>query len=366
MNNIDTTSAILFVDDNTDNLNVLLDYFRGQPLKILVAESGELALQQLEYTHPDLILLDVLMPGIDGFETCRRLKANAATQDIPVIFLTALTETSEKMKGFAVGGVDYIIKPFYDEEVLSRVNTHLTISRQKRQIQELLASQEKIFSILAHDLKTPLMSFLSAIRIFSPGHPAISEEIRAEVLQKMGEQAENVHALLENLLNWAQLQQGQFIVSPHPFDLSWLVIENISRCRAMAAQKQISLTQTIPASMNVYADANMISVVMRNLLTNALKFTPDGGTIRLSARCDDRMVEVAVSDSGIGIEPAVMEKLFRIDRHDSTPGTAGEIGTGLGLILCHDLVKKNGGNIWVESDSGTGTTFRFTLPLPPI
>ena len=153
--------TILVVDDQPDNLDVLLGYLHEFDLRILVAQSGQEALNITQRFLPDVILLDVMMPpGINGFETCRRLKAQAATHDIPVIFMTALVDLQDKIEGFAAGGVDYITKPLQHEEVFARVQTHLTIRKQQRQLQDLNAAKDKFFSIIAHDLRGPLHSLL--------------------------------------------------------------------------------------------------------------------------------------------------------------------------------------------------------------
>ena len=174
--------------------------------------------------------------------------------------------------------------------------------------------------------------------------------------------AERLFALLENLLAWSRLQRGLIHYEPQPLDLNYLASSTVEVLHAMAEQKQIALRNEIRNHFWVNADYYMTTTVMRNLLSNALKFTPSGGEIILSSRQGERDIEVSVSDTGVGMTPEVIAKLFRIDAHHTTAGTAGEHGSGLGLILCHDLARKNGGTILVESEVGKGTTFRFNLP----
>ena len=183
-------------------------------------------------------------------------------------------------------------------------------------------------------------------------------------MEKLQTSAERVFSLLENLLTWSRIQRGLMEYTPDTLPLGDISAMICDVFMAAAEQKQIGLSCGIPRECKAHADYQMVMTIMRNLVSNALKFTPQGGNIRLSAADAGNYVEIAVADSGVGIPPRALEKLFQIDEHHTTVGTAGEKGTGLGLILCHDLVKTNGGTMRVESEVGKGTTFRFTLPKP--
>jgi signal transduction histidine kinase len=355
-------STVLVVDDDPTNLSVLFNYLSEMGLKVLVAQDGESAIEQIEYERPDIILLDVLMPNIDGFETCRRLKANTATQDIPIIFMTALSDIKDIIKGFELGAVDYITKPFHQEEVLAHITTHLTLQRQQVKLYELNAMKNKFFSIVTHDMKEALAALVSL-----SGYLVMSaSEKNGNNIQKAAEMLDNsmqnAIKLLENLLNWAKIQNGTMEFQPEIIDLQKIVLENIVLLRGNAREKQINLFHTIEVNTFVYADHDTTSMVLRNLISNALWFTDPGGEVTVSATIMDHFIEVAVSDTGIGISAEDILKLFRIDKKFRRNGTAGEHGTGLGLILCKDLVERNGGKIWVKSGVGQGTTFIFTLP----
>lgn len=362
-------ATILIVDDNPTNLQVLLSSLQETGFETLIAQSGEGALRQVKYAQPEIILLDVMMPGIDGFETCRRLKENKTTREIPVIFMTALSDTVDKIKGFEVGGVDYITKPFQHEEVLARVNAHLTIRKLQQQLQkkneqlrELNASKDKFFSIIAHDLKTPFSALLGFTRAVADSSVNFSPDEMNEIFIDLRKSAENLYALLENLLSWSRIQKGVMEHQPDHIDLHELVMQNVTLFTPNTMQKQITLLNSLKKETFAYADHNMVDTVIRNLLSNALKFTDTNGKVEVSATQDDQFVEVSVTDTGVGIREEDIPKLFRIDVKYKNIGTAGEEGTGLGLNLCKDLVEKNGGKIWVESEVGKGTTFRFTLP----
>ncbi len=390
-------ATILIVDDNTTNLNVLLDYLHEVGYKVLIAPSGEQALQQVQHVSPDLILLDVMMPGINGFETCQRLKEQNKTKNIPVIFMTALSDTMDKVRGFSVGGVDYITKPFQHEEVLARVKTHLMIRNLQQELQKknddleeyaallarrneelheknleldeknaqlkiLNADKDKFFSIIAHDLRNPLGALRELPQIIVENIETYTHDelIRMILLQR--DAAKGLFALLENLLTWSRIQRGMIEYKPQHLNLENIIARNIALIQAGAEQKQIRLIYRLGhENIPILADFNMIDTVIRNLMSNALKFTNTGGSIEISATQNEEFVEITVSDTGIGIKEEDLAKLFRIDEQYRRVGTANERGTGLGLILSKEFVEKHGGRIWVESEAGKGSIFRFTL-----
>lgn len=382
---------ILLVDDNSKNLQVLGNLLKGI-YKTAVAVNGEDALEFVKKRLPDVILLDVMMPGMDGFEVCRRLKSSPETRDIPVIFLTARTESEDVVKGFEVGGVDYVLKPFRREELLARVKTHVTLrnsqmqleeqnlrlqqeiverkqfeeqlKQAKEELEELNLSKDKFFSIIAHDLRSPLGSLHNLTEILVENIKKYRKDKLINMLTNQRDVAKNLLALLENLLTWSRMQRGMIRYSPQQLDVAILCARNIALFLPNAEQKQITLQSSIPEEAFVSADFSMVNAVVRNLLSNALKFTDSGGIITVSIRQDDTCIKVSVADTGIGIDAKHIPQLFQIDTKYQRKGTANEQGTGLGLILCKEFVERNGGEIWVESEVGKGTTVTFTLPLP--
>lgn len=359
-------AKVLVVDDDPTNLSVLFNYLAEMGLKVLVAQDGESALEQIDHERPDIILLDILMPNIDGFEMCLRLKANPATSDIPVVFMTALSDVEDIIKGFQIGAVDYITKPFHQEEVLARIATHLTLQHQRIKLYELNTMKNKFFSIVAHDMKevlSTLVSLSNFLVMSVPGNGANKLQKAAKMLESS---VQNAIKLLENLLNWTKIQNGTMESHQEMTDLQKIVLENIVLLRGSARKKHIDLSHTVNANTLVYTDPETTSMVLRNLISNALWFTDTGGEVKISTSTVDRFVEVAVSDTGIGISQDDLAKLFRIDKKFRKNGTAGEHGTGLGLILCKDLIEMNGGQIRVESQVGKGSTFTFTLPKEKI
>ncbi|GAK53631.1 response regulator receiver sensor signal transduction histidine kinase [Candidatus Moduliflexus flocculans] len=358
-------STVLLVDDKPENLDVLLAYLHDAQLRMLVAQSGEEAIHITERFLPDLILLDVLMPpGIDGFETCRRLKASEKTAEIPIIFITALSDVNDKITGFQVGGVDYITKPLRHEEVLARVHTHLLLRRQRQQLEIENASKNKFFSIIAHDLRGPLHSIYELTKTNRELLERQDYEQVKKLLDLEYAATENLTKLLENLLTWARIQQGTIEFKPQMLNLGHLCRYAIDVLKPAALQKEITLTSDFSGDVFVVVDMNMLETVVRNLVSNAIKFTPIGGKITISMTQAKEMATVAVTDTGIGIDAAFLPQLFEIGAKFHRLGTAHEKGTGLGLILCKEFVERHGGSIQVDSAVNCGSTFSFTLPLP--
>lgn len=356
--------TVLVVDDTPENIDVLFSYLHNADLRILIAQSGEEAIRTTERFLPDLILLDVLMPGLNGFETCRRLKSNPRAKDIPVIFITALSDLHDIMNGFEAGGVDYLTKPLRYEEVLARVHTHLLLRRQQRQLQELNAAKDTFFSIIAHDLRGPMHSLNE---LTQAGKELIDLNNIDKLKQLIALQAtatENLCKLLENLLTWARIQQGSIEFEPQNVRFGQLCQYVISLFSAIAQQKSITLRAEIAEGVSLRADMNMLETMLRNLIGNALKFTHQGGTVTVALinRAED--IELTVTDSGIGIEADMLPKLFEIGAKYRRNGTANEHGTGLGLILCKEFAAWHGGKIWAESVVNQGSTFHVTLPKP--
>ncbi|QTA84606.1 hybrid sensor histidine kinase/response regulator [Desulfonema magnum] len=378
----DEKTVILIIDDNLGNLKLLSEYLKESGYKILIAEDGEEGLRHAKFALPDLILLDIMMPGIDGFETCCRLKENETTKDIPVIFMTAASETADKVRGFKSGATDYVTKPFEQEEVLARIATHLTIHRQKKalselnaklcqansELTELNATKDKFFSIIAHDLKNALNTLLSGSELLAGSVCRFNREKTELFAKEMLSSVKNTFNLLENLLNWSRIQQGKMDIRPKAIDLYKLACHQISFFQKKAERKKIELSHSVKPDTFVYADLNMTDTILRNLISNAIKFTHNSGKITVSAQSFDEknenheFVKISVSDNGIGISAYNIIKLLKIECKYRTLGTDGEKGTGLGLILCKEFVRKNRGIIWIESEIGKGSTFSFTLP----
>jgi signal transduction histidine kinase len=232
------------------------------------------------------------------------------------------------------------------------------------ELKDLNATKDKFFSIIAHDLRNPIGNFKISLEVLSQEHDSFSREELTEFLSELNNSASSVFKLLENLLAWSRSQKGEIKLSPEQMDISYIINSNISLLKQMASQKNINLYSRLNEPYFAFYDNNTISTVIRNLISNAIKFTQVGGEICILAENINSELKISICDNGTGISEKDKEKLFKISEKFSTNGTSGEQGTGLGLILCQDFVEKNGGRIWAESEKGKGSKFIFTLPNP--
>jgi signal transduction histidine kinase len=250
------------------------------------------------------------------------------------------------------------------DDITARKQAEEQLKQAKEELEELNASKDKFFSIIAHDLRGPLGSLHGLTEILVENIEGYSKDKLIQFLTTQRDAAKNLLALLENLLTWSRMQRGMIEFRPENIDIEWLISRNLDLFTPAAEHKQITFMRSIPKQVFISADQSMMNTVVRNLISNALKFTDSGGTITVSVRQDDTCINVSVADTGIGIDARHVPHLFQIDAKYQRKGTANEQGTGLGLILCKEFVERHGGEIRVKSDIGKGTTFTFSLPLP--
>ena len=349
--------TILIVDDTPANLNVLLQCLGDAGHRVLVAEDGEEALELLARAAPDLVLLDVMMPGIDGFETCRRLKADPAHAELPVIFMTALSETEQKLQGFAAGAVDYITKPIQHEEALARVSTHLELRRLQRRLADELALKQRFMRIASHDLRNPLClsSFALAVARRQAAHP---ERVRAQ-LDAVEDAIAQMRAIIDTFLDLTPAATEGTV------DLYVLADAVVRQHQVAAEAKQQTLTLDSPASAvpPVRGSGSLLFPVLANLVSNALKFTPPGGTITVSLARNLGIVRLTVADTGPGVPMAERDRLFQENARLSPRPTGGEASHGFGLSIVRQLVQQLGGTVGADFPATGGSRFWCELPI---
>ena len=352
---------ILIVDDTPANLGVLVETLGVAGYQLMVAEDGEEALAQTLQTQPDLILMDVMMPGLDGFETCRRLKSRAETKDIPVLFMTALTETSDRVKAFAAGGVDYIAKPIEHEEALARVSTHLAIRRLQGELQEQIALKQKFMKIAGHDLRNPLFLILLATELARRQTGIPPKVVR--FLESIEESAAHIRRIIDTFLE---------IRTPAPsprdgeggVDLGLLGTAVVRQHEHAAERKNIRLMLEIPEQLPlVRCEAALSYQAFSNFISNALKFTPVGGQVTVRIQSSDKNVRAEVQDTGPGVPANERDRLFRKPGRLSPRPTAGEESTGHGLTIVKQLVESQMGRVGARFPNEGGSVFWFEVPV---
>lgn len=362
---------ILIVDDVMSNVLLLKVLLTNEKFAIATASNGRQALEQVEKENPDLVLLDVMMPDMSGFEVAQHLKSNPNTADIPIIFLTALNSTADIVKGFQVGANDFISKPFNKEELIIRVTHQISLVAAKRlilskteELQRTIAGRDKLYSVIAHDLRSPMGSIKMVLNMLILNLP--SEKIGAEMYELLAmanQTTEDVFSLLDNLLKWTKSQIGKLNVVYQDVDLVEVTDGVIEIFSMVASLKKIRIREMKPEKMMVNADIDMLKTVVRNLLSNAIKFSKENSEVLVKMEEVDGMAVVSVQDYGCGISEEGQKKLLHTDTHFSTFGTNNEEGSGLGLLLCKDFVVKNGGKLWFTSKEGEGSIFSFSIPV---
>ena len=362
---------ILIVDDVMSNVLLLKVLLTNEKFAIATASNGRQALEQVEKENPDLVLLDVMMPDMSGFEVAQHLKSNPNTADIPIIFLTALNSTADIVKGFQVGANDFISKPFNKAELIIRVTHQISLVAAKRlilskteELQRTIAGRDKLYSVIAHDLRSPMGSIKMVLNMLILNLP--SEKIGAEMYELLtmaNQTTEDVFSLLDNLLKWTKSQIGKLNVVYQDVDLVEVTDGVIEIFSMVASLKKIRIHEMKPEKMMVNADIDMLKTVVRNLLSNAIKFSKENSEVLVKMEEVDGMAVVSVQDYGCGISEEGQKKLLHTDTHFSTFGTNNEEGSGLGLLLCKDFVVKNGGKLWFTSKEGEGSIFSFSIPV---
>lgn len=363
--------SILVVDDVISNVLLLKVLLAAQKFNVITASNGMEAIDITKKQQPDLILLDVMMPGMSGFEVAQKLKNDPEVQHIPIIFLTALNSTADIVTGFKVGANDFISKPFNKEELVIRVSHQISLIAAKRiilqkteELKKTIQGRDKMYSVIAHDLRSPLGSIKMVLNMFvMTMSPQMIGEEQYEMLDSANKSTEELFNLLDNLLKWTKTQTGRLTVVFQDFELVKSISGVLEIFSLVSSSKNIELIFDSNEEINVRGDIDIVKTITRNLLSNAIKFSFSGSKIIIEVKKIDNMAVVSVKDFGKGMSQEEQQKLFNSETHFSKYGTNNEEGSGLGLLLCKDFATKNRGDLWLQSEEGKGSTFFFSIPL---
>jgi len=390
-----TTAVVLVVDDIAANRNLLRETLEPRGYEVLLAGNGQTALKVAHRASPDVILLDVMMPVMDGFETCRQLKADPKTSGIPVLFITAENETSAIVNGFQAGGLDYVIKPIRAEEVLARVETHLKVNRLTAQLaaanQELTKANEELrreiglrteaeqtakkanqaksdfLSFVSHEMRSPLNSIMGFSDLLVADTEIQDKPEALDDLRRINGSGKYLLDLINNLLDLSKIEAGKMELHLERFDLKTLAEEILATLQPAAKKNSNTFKLECPEELEpLYADRTKVKQTLMNLVANACKFT-EKGTVELAVKREDKegapTVIMEVTDTGIGMTPEQVNRLFEAYTQAAPSTTSKYGGTGLGLAISRKFCHLMGGTISVASQPGKGSTFGVTLPV---
>lgn len=362
---------ILIVDDDRLNIRILAGILNSQGYVLADADSGERALEVYAQFQPDLVLLDVVMPGMNGFETCRALKRLHGDDCSPIIFITAKDTPDDVVEGLTAGGVDYLPKPFQAKEVLARIRTHLQtqlLTEQQKTLVEQLsnanAAKNKFLGMAAHDLRNPLASIRGLAEFLHEGVVGPLTPDQLDLVDTILAASQSMLALVNDLLDVAIIEAGELKIATETHSLSDLVEKSVYLANIDAAKKQTKIVFT-PSQRGPYVsiDSAKMQQVVDNLLSNAVKYSPPGSTVTVGLREENSVASIGVRDQGPGIPDNERDRLFKDFGRLSARPTGGEKSTGLGLAICRKIVEAHRGTIIAENIPGGGCEFRVTLPL---
>lgn len=370
---------ILIVDDTETNIRLLSHVLREAGFAPIVAFNGTDAIELIKERKPDLVLLDIMMPDMTGYEVCIEVNNDEKLKNIPIIFLSALSETSDKVEGFEAGGVDYITKPYQKDEVLARIRTHLFLSKLQKEredrivvlrnreieLKELNRKKDQLVRIVSHDIKNPLTGIVGLANLIKENPDLPKDEVH-NMLVVMEQSGKKLMNLVEKVLDNEMHSDNNEGHQKTEGSLLEIIDKVISVNKPKAVLKNINLNIKKNLLIDkVILDHTKIEIALNNLVSNALKFTSSNGSISILLSSDKDKISFSISDTGIGIPKNMMDTMFLENNGKpvySNIGTDGELGTGLGLDVVKKYINIHNGKIWVESEEKVGTTFFVEIP----
>ncbi|MGF1507583.1 MAG: response regulator [Anaerolineae bacterium] len=365
------TGRLLLVDDSEQGAAILRWMLQDEGFDVLVAHSGEEALDLIARRPPDLVILDVLMPGISGMEVLKRIRANPDTEELPVIMVTALADTQDIVKGLELGANDYLSKPPQFEILLARVRIQIKLKRlqdQRRedliQLRHLDSVKDQFLRIAAHDLRNPLQNLSVGVELLQRYVDDIDDDQLPRIMRTMRGSINTMESVITDFLDLQAIRSGTIELRPMDISLNTLVDQHVEQFTDYAADKSVALrTELDPDISSVELDPERIGQVVDNLVGNAIKFSPEGSAVDVRTIKLRRKIRVEIEDDGPGIPEDDMPLLFQEFARLTNRPTGGEKSSGLGLAICRYLIEEHGGTIGAYSERDKGSLFWFELPL---
>lgn len=368
-------ATVMVVDDTVENLDLLDQALRGQGYGVVSFPSGRLALAAAAREPPDLVLLDVNMPDLNGYEVCERFKRDTLLAAIPVIFISAYNEPMDKVRAFGCGGVDYVTKPFQIEDVFARIATHLRITRLQRSVEQknrmleeangrlarLQRYRDEMTHLLVHDMRSPLLGIFGNLE-FMLDQGAHLQAADRETLADALASSRRLIEMVSSILDIGRLEAGQMPLRPSTCSVADIARHAVRTLNGVLTGRPVDI-ESPAGDAAVTCDEALVQRVLVNLIDNAAKYSPPDSPIRVTCTRQEAMARVAVADRGPGIPVALRERIFEKYGQLENPGPVGRPSTGLGLAFCSLAIAAHGGRIGVESDGRQGSEFWFTLPL---
>jgi two-component system, sensor histidine kinase and response regulator len=366
VNHESKAASVLIVDDTIETLRLLSDLLSEQGYDVRAVTNGRQALQSVESDPPDLVLLDIGLPEFDGYEVCRRLRASERSQDVPVIFITALADTADKVRAFEAGGVDYVTKPFQVEEVLARVKAHVALRRAQEDLADSLASlralerlRDEMVRMVIHDMRSPLASLLMDLRFLKGSAGALGDDGQA-AMQSALKAVREMTAMASDVLDVSRLEACSMPIERAVWDLTQMARDVCAALATTGIERAVDVESS--GAANVTCDGALVRRVMENFVSNGIRYSPHDSPVRISIASGDGVVRVTVHDQGAGVALENREKIFGKfgtleDRQESSYHSVG-----LSLPFCKLAIAAHGGTIGVDAAIPAGCTFWFELP----
>lgn len=355
---------ILVVDDQESIRKLVSMHLRKRGYDVLGARDGCEGLEKALKHHPDIIISDLMMPGMDGIEFCKRIKADKDMREVFFIMLTAKGKIEDKVEGFGSGADDYMVKPFNHHELLARVESAMRICSLQGELRELNNLKDEFLGMVAHDLRNPLTVIKGWCDLFAEDLLGDLTSEQVEAIDGISQQSILMLDLINDLLDVTKIESGKVELSLSQYKIQNLVAGQLRAQTLVASKKHITLVNRVPDDLPpVWLDPDRMTQALNNLLSNAFKFSPEHATVTISAARNGNFVEVSVSDTGVGIPPEDLDRLFQKFVQVGSRPTRGEKGIGLGLAIVKKIVELHGGRVWATSKVGEGSTFTFSLPV---